>query len=225
SLFDEITIDFSNNAKNEITYQDFENNKRFFLGDCIFTKAIKLLKENKIIENDVFFKITVIKKLPLFSGLGSGSSNVACLFLFLLKNKKIKLNNKVKKTILKISSDLMFFIKQYDCAKVFGYGEKVKKIKLKKEIKVKLFFNNIRCSSKDVFNYFDTNTFNKKNYYLNQFLYFKIIRNKRYKNDLQISAFNLYKDLLVEFEKLKKENNKEIFLSGSGGTFFSILSD
>ncbi|MDE6894449.1 MAG: hypothetical protein K2J02_03685, partial [Malacoplasma sp.] len=83
----------------------------------------------------------------------------------------------------------------------------------------------IRCSSKEVFNYFDNNTLNKKNYYLNRFLYFKIIRNKRYKNDLQISSFNLYKDLLVEFKKLKKENNKEIFLSGSGGTFFSILSD
>ncbi|MDE7112259.1 MAG: hypothetical protein K2N92_01520, partial [Malacoplasma sp.] len=132
---------------------------------------------------------------------------------------------KTKKTILKISSDLMFFIKQYTCAKVFNYGEKVRKVNLKNNIKVKLFFNNIRCSSKEVFDYFDNNTLNKKNYYLNQFLYFKIIRNKNYRNDLQISAFSLYKDLFVEYEKLKKENNKEIFLSGSGGTFFLIQSD
>lgn len=226
SLFDEVFIDFNKDKKDEIYYYDFFNKKRIYIGDCIFVKTIKLLKKNNLIDKNIFFKINILKKLPLFSGLGSGSSNAACLFLFLIKNKKIKFNKKLKKNILKISSDLMFFIKQFDCAKVFGYGQKVKKVNLKNKIKVKLFFNNIRCSSKEVFDYFDNNVTNIKKYCLNQFLYFKIIRNKRYKNDLQTSAFSLYKNLFDEFKKLKKENNnKEIFLSGSGGTFFSILSD
>lgn len=184
---------------------------------------LRTINNQKEINQEVFFDIDILKRIPLSSGVGAGSSNVACLFKFLLKLGKLDLNKKIKKIILKVGSDVMFFVKEYEIAKVWNFGEKVKKIKTNKEIKIKLLFNNIKCETKKVFQYFDINhKKNIKNSYLKQFLYFKINRNDLFKNDLELSSFEVYNELLIELKKLKNKYDKKIYLSGSGGTFFLI---
>lgn len=219
SIFDEVEINFNNESKNEILYVDLNENT-IQIENCIFVKTINYLKEKSIINKNAFFKIKVKKNMPLFSGLGSGSSNVACLFKFLLKQKMIT-NKQINKNILNIGSDVLFFIKDYDAAFVYKYGEKVIKIKNPK-LKIKLFFTDIKCSTKNVFEYFDKNSINNKKYYLKQFLYFKIKRYEMLKNDLQESAYSLYKNLFFKSSELEKKYNKKVFLAGSGGTLFLI---
>lgn len=217
SFFDEVEINYSD--KNNISY--FYNNKRIFIENCIFQKTIKLLKEKSIIDKNIFFEIKVKKNIPIGSGLGGGSSNVACLIEFLVKNKKIKLSKKVKEIILSIGSDVMFFVKKNELSFVYGYGEKTIKI-FKKNISVLLYINPIECLTKKVFNEYE-NINIKTASTLKQLYYFK---NKKYNllvNDLEECCFSVYPELRKIKEKLESENKeKKVFLSGSGSTFFII---
>lgn len=225
NIFDEVTISVSNNNFDSINYFD-KNDKKIEVQNCIFIKTINLLKEQKIIDSKLFFDINVLKRIPISSGVGGGSSNVACFFKYLLITQKVKFNKTLKNIILKVGSDVMFFVKGYELAKVWNYGEKVKKVKLKKKLKIKLFFNDIKCDTKKVFEYYDNNVnrkINVKNNYLNQFLYFKINKSNLLKNDLETSSLKIYSDLVLEMNKIKEKYNKKIHLSGSGGTFFLIF--
>lgn len=68
-----------------------------------------LLRKLKLISG--FYSVDVIKNIPVFSGLGGGTSNAAFILKFLLKDKiKKNIFDKVEKLI---GSDLrLFFIKQ-----------------------------------------------------------------------------------------------------------------
>ena len=89
---------------------------------------LKLLRKLKIISS--YYSVTVIKNIPVFSGLGGGTSNAAFILKFLLKGKITKnVFDKVEKVI---GSDLkLFFHKQ-------GYLENLKTVKAAKK-KQKLF--------------------------------------------------------------------------------------
>ena len=90
--------------------------------------------------------MTIIKNIPVFSGLGGGTSNAAFILKHILKDKITK--NVLDKVEKVIGSDLrLFFYKQ-------GYLENLKTVKSAKK-KYKLFFlllsPNINCSTRDIF--------------------------------------------------------------------------
>ena len=90
--------------------------------------------------------MNVIKNIPVFSGLGGGTSNAASVLKFLLKGKVSK--NILEKVEKLIGSDLrLFFHKQ-------GFLQNLKTIKTIKK-KQKLFFllsrPNIICSTKEIY--------------------------------------------------------------------------
>ena len=90
--------------------------------------------------------MTVIKNVPIFSGLGGGTSNAAFVLKFLLKGRIAKnILNKIEKLI---GSDLrLFFYKQ-------GFLENLKTVKAFKK-KQKLIFMlsrpNINCSTREIY--------------------------------------------------------------------------
>ena len=105
---------------------------------------LKLLRRLRLISN--FYSIIVSKNIPVYGGLGGGTSNAAFILKFLLKKSANKnLLNKVEK---KIGSDLrLFFYKQ-------GFLKNLSSIiELKK--KQKLFFvlihPKIKCSTKRIY--------------------------------------------------------------------------
>lgn len=220
SVYDLIEIETSNDGRNHIIYFDNCGNS-FQLNDCIFQKTINLLKKNKLLEERKFFKIKVTKNIPICSGLGAGSSNAAEFIKYLLDKKIIKMNNKLKKTILKIGSDIFFFLKGFDSALVYGFGNKIKKINFWNK-DVEIIFTNIKCETKKVF---DNMKKKKKIFFvlfLKQFIFFK---NQKYNlliNELEESCFFLYPDLQKIKTSLEYEKDKKAFLSGSGGTLFFI---
>ena len=68
-------------------------------------KVLSVMRKNKII-ND-YYAVKVIKKIPVFAGLGGGTSNAATLLKHLTKKK---LNKKtLDKIINKVGSDLRLF--------------------------------------------------------------------------------------------------------------------
>ena len=107
--------------------------------------TLNLLRKFKVITS--YYSVTIIKNIPVFSGLGGGTSNAAFILKFLLKKKNIDKHilNKFEKLI---GSDLrLFFYKQ-------GFLENLKTVKVIKK-KQKLFFllsrPNINCSTREIF--------------------------------------------------------------------------
>ena len=93
-----------------------------------------------------YYSVDVIKNIPVFSGLGGGTSNAAFILKFLLKDRIAKnIFDKVEKLI---GSDLrLFFYKK-------GFLENLKTIKIIKK-KQKLFFlllhPSINCSTREIY--------------------------------------------------------------------------
>jgi 4-diphosphocytidyl-2-C-methyl-D-erythritol kinase len=106
--------------------------------------TLKLLRKLKLISS--CYSVNISKKIPVFSGLGGGTSNAAYVLKFLLKGKVTK--NILIRSEKKIGSDLrLFFYKQ-------GFLENLKTVKVSQK-KYKLFFllshPNINCSTREIY--------------------------------------------------------------------------
>ncbi|KAI4839802.1 4-diphosphocytidyl-2-C-methyl-D-erythritol kinase [Plasmodium brasilianum] len=79
--------------------------------DNIIIKVLKRYREELSIKDDTRFLVHVNKRIPIFSGVGGGSSNGATLFYFLEKYfyKYLKSNESKNKFLKKIGSDISFF--------------------------------------------------------------------------------------------------------------------
>ena len=105
---------------------------------------LKLLRKLKLISS--CYSVNISKKIPVFSGLGGGTSNAAYVLKFLLKGKVTQ--DILTKSEKKIGSDLrLFFYKQ-------GFLENLKTVKVSQK-KYKLFFllshPNINCSTREIY--------------------------------------------------------------------------
>lgn len=217
SVYDELNIKISG-SEDKITY--FQNDKNIVIENCILKKTLKILREHKILKDDYYFNIEVNKKIPMKAGLGGGSSNAGTFIKYLIDNNL--LNRQIpKKLINTIGSDVMFFVYDFQIAKVMGYGEKIKKINIPNNLEINLIETNVDCSTKEIFKIYDSFKNRPKNSFRKQLKYFK---NKKYNllvNELELSVFKYSPEL----EKIVKSlrNNKEIVhISGSGGTCFKM---
>jgi 4-diphosphocytidyl-2-C-methyl-D-erythritol kinase len=169
---------------------------------------LSLLRKLNIISN--YYSVTVIKNIPVFSGLGGGTSNAAFILKFLLKGKITKnVFDKVEKVI---GSDFrLFFHKQ-------GYLENLKTVKAAKK-KQKLFFllsnPNIKCPTRDI--YFNVKKYSKKT----KFNFKKINTGKKFIK--YISAQNNELQSIVE-KKHPKVKTLLIDISTEKGCYFSRMS-
>jgi len=143
NLCDKIKINKTKKKKDTIIFkgQFFKHIKKF---NNSIVNILKLLRKLKLISS--YYSVTVTKNIPVFSGLGGGTSNAAFILKFLLKRKISK--SILEKTEKVIGSDLRLFLYKQ------GYLEKLKIIKTFKK-KQKLFFllssPNIRCSTREIF--------------------------------------------------------------------------
>ena len=153
SLRDKIKISKISKKKDQIFFKGpfAKNIKRT---DNTIINLLKFLRKIKLISN--YYSIKVIKNIPVFGGLGGGTSNAAFILRHLLKEK---INKKIFYKIEKlIGSDFkLFFYKQ-------GFLENFKTIKVLKK-KQKLIFllsrPNINCSTREI--YSKVTKFSKKN--------------------------------------------------------------
>ena len=90
NLFDEIKIYKSKKDKIKFTGKFSDN---VSLKKNTITDTLSLLRKRGIIDHNTKYNILVKKKIPVFSGLGGGSSNAAFLVKNLIQKKKL-VNNK-----------------------------------------------------------------------------------------------------------------------------------
>jgi 4-diphosphocytidyl-2-C-methyl-D-erythritol kinase len=219
NLSDKIKISKIKEKKDKIFFKgSFVKNIKKSNNSIINT--LNLLRKLKLITS--YYAVTIIKNIPVFSGLGGGTSNAAFILKFLLKKEKIDKNilNKFEKLI---GSDLrLFYHKQ-------GFLKNLKTIKVIKK-KQRLFFllsrPNINCSTRDIFSKVKKYTKKKK------FNYFQINTKKKFinhilaqKNELQLiveKKYPIIKKLLTDISR-----EKGCFfsrMSGSGSVCYGLFN-
>ena len=218
NLFDKIKIRKIDKKKDKVVFfGPFV--KHIKKSNNSITNLLKLLRKLELISG--YYSVNVIKNIPVFSGLGGGTSNAASVLKFLLKGKvSKKILEKVEKLI---GSDLrLFFHKQ-------GFLQNLRTIKTIK--KQKLFFllsrPNIICSTKKIyskvkkyskkkkFNFQKTN--NKKdfiNYILQQ------------NNELQSIVEEKYPSIKILLKDINAEKGCYFSrMSGSGSVCYGLFNN
>ena len=220
NLFDEIKIKKNKSKTDKVKFYG-KFCKKINKNNTI-TKSLYILRKKGFIDQNFKYDIKIKKQIPVFSGLGGGSSNAAYLIKNLVEKKK--LTEKNKSIFSKhIGSDL----------KLFFYSNQIFQKKLYKitniKNKIKLYFILVypflRCSTKEIYsNIRNLNNFKTKTVYSKSSKK-KIIDNlSNEQNSLQgivISKFPIIKKILFELKSLKKCQFSRV--TGSGSACFGVF--
>ena len=101
NLFDRIKIK-KIKASNDIIRFEGKFARNIKKGKNSITDVLAILRERKLISN--YYSILVNKKIPVFAGMGGGTSNAVCLIKYLVKKKISK--NVSRKPIRYFCKDL-----------------------------------------------------------------------------------------------------------------------
>ena len=217
NIFDDIKVKKTNARKDIVKFEGKFATSVQKKNNSI-TNTLQILRKKKIISN--FYSVSVNKKIPVFAGMGGGTSNAACLTNYLSRNQ---INKNLLDTISKkIGSDLiLFFYKQG----ILKNLKKIIKVKKRHKINFLIVYPNIKCSTRYVYskvkkyspkNQISLNNIRNKRRFLNFF------SNK--KNDLQSIVEKRYpkiKKLILEIKQ-----NKGCYFSrmtGSGSACYGVF--
>ena len=217
NLSDKIKINLIKKKKDKIIFKG-QFNKNIKKTNNSVINILKLLRKLKLISS--YYSIVITKNIPVFSGLGGGTSNATSILKFLLKkNINEKILSQAESTI---GSDLrLFFYHQ-------GFVENLKNIKVAKK-KHKLFFllsrPNINCATKEV--YSKVTMYSKKK----KIVFNKINTKKKFlnyissnKNELQSIVEKKHPTLKILLADINKQ--KGCFfsrMSGSGSVCYGLF--
>ena len=218
NLFDKIKIRKIDKKKDKVVFfGPFV--KHIKKSNNSITNLLKLLRKLELISG--YYSVKVTKNIPVFSGLGGGTSNAASVLKFLLKGKvSKKILEKVEKLI---GSDLrLFFHKQ-------GFLQNLRTIKTIK--KQKLFFllsrPNIICSTKKIYSKvkkyskkkkFNFQKMNNKKGFINYIL--------EQNNELQSIVEEEYPSIKILLKDINTEKGCHFSrMSGSGSVCYGLFNN
>ena len=143
NLFDDIKIK-KIDKQNDVVKFYGKFAKQVKKNDNSIKDVLNILRKKKIISN--FYSISVNKRIPVFSGLGGGTSNAVYLINYLTKNK-------INKNLLnifnkKIGSDLKLFFHKQGLLKNL---KEIVNIKKRHKLYLLLVYPNIKCSTRYVY--------------------------------------------------------------------------
>ena len=143
NLSDKIIINKTKKKKDKILFKGFFS-KNIKKSNNSVVNLLKLLRKLRLISS--YYSLTIVKNIPVFSGLGGGTSNAAFILKFLLKNRiTTNILNKAEKLI---GSDLrLFFYKQAFLENL----RNLKDVKKKNRLIFLLSYPNINCSSREIY--------------------------------------------------------------------------
>ena len=167
------------------------------------------------------FAIHVVKNIPVGSGLGGGSSNVAEIIKYLIRSDL--LDNSISTEIARdLGSDIEFFIGE-GSALISGKGNVDQRLKINSDKHFLIVFPNVQNSTKEIFN-------KHSNLSGEQFSYNKDINLdgilKGTSNELEKTALLANKEMTKVREYLDNDINcKYERMTGSGSAYFAVYED
>ena len=220
-LHDQIIIKNISKKKDEVKFigkfkKNINNTKNSI------TKSLRILRKYNLLNKKNRYKIIINKKIPVFAGLGGGTSNAAFLIKYFLKKK---VNEKILQIFEKeIGSDFRLFFHRH------SFQKKLKKIqgfKKKYNCYFVLIYPNINCSTKKIYSKVkkfniaiknDISKIQSKSKYL-QFL-------QKEKNDLQSVVEEKYPKIKKILDLIKIQKNTLFSrMTGSGSVCFGMFLD
>jgi len=216
-LFDQIKIKKIKARKDKVKFKG-QFSKYIQKTNNSIIDSLKILRERNLISD--YYSVLVNKKIPVFSGMGGGTSNAFCLIKYLTRNKI----NKDLLSILdkKIGSDLkLFFYKQGFLKNL----ETINDFQRKYRLYFLLAYPNIKCSTKYVYSKVKKYTSKSKHNFSKindkiKFIDFLINKN----NDLQSIVENKYpiiKKLIIEIGE--KKGCYFSRMTGSGSVCYGVF--
>ena len=167
------------------------------------------------------FAINITKNIPIGSGLGGGSSNIAEIIKYLIK---INLLDKSKSCEIarSLGSDIEFFLEDYS-AMISGRGEVIQRLKIMSNEDILIVFPNIQNSTKDIFcNH--SKISGKKLIHEDIINLNKILSSTS--NDLESTALTMNTEMYHVKEFLTNDKNcKFERMTGSGSAYFGVYED
>ena len=181
---------------------------------------LKKLRKLSLISN--YYSITITKNIPVFGGLGGGSSNAAFILKFLMKDKiNNDLLNKLRSII---GTDFKLFFKKQAFLKNL---KTIINLKKNQKLYFLLVQPKIRCSTKEI--YSKVRKFSKKERFNKNIAnsrksFFSYVSKSR--NDLQFIVERKHPQIKKILTNIK--NEKGCFLSrmtGSGSVCYGLFND
>ena len=174
------------------------------------------------------FIIKVHKEIPIYAGMGGGSSNAAAALKAFRKFGKIKMEEQEEINFcLKLGADVPFCVKNVP-AHVEGIGERVTPIKVKKQYDVLVIKPKQGLSTKLVFE--ESDKFELKHGNVNDVI--KALETgdddllaKSMFNSLEEVSMKLCPEVKEVKDMLKKDGFKCVLMTGSGSCVFALTTN
>lgn len=222
NLYDLISIQFLKDIDNDIKIICDDTNVPLDENNLVY-KVIQKFK--KVFSLNFSCVVKIKKHIPVFSGLGGGSSDASATLDILDRHFKTKMNIMQKRNFLQsITSDGPYMVTS-SFARVKGVGEKISLINSKFKGKVLLIKPHSGCSTKEVYGTLDYKNMihpniNKVEEALKQNDF--DLLSKSLGNSLQNSACKLNADISDILDKMKACGFEIVCMTGSGSACFAI---
>ena len=215
NLFDEISIKKS--TKDIIIFKGKFKNKINLKKNSV-VETLQLLRKFKILKN--FYKFIIKKNIPVYAGLGGGTSNSASIVKYFSKKK---LNEKlITSCEKKIGSDFRLFLNNSSFQKNLG---KVFKVKNKIQSPIMLVYPFINCKTKIIYKAVKNFNLPSGSHYLQKINKKKFIETiKKDQNDLQKVVEKKYTIISPLLKYINKQEGC-IFsrMTGSGSACYGVF--
>ena len=188
--------------------------------DNTVIKTLNGLRSKKFIKGN--YKIIIRKNIPVFSGLGGGTSNAYTIVKYFLKKN---INGKIIRYFENIiGSDFRLFMNK-QC-----YQQSLKKvIKFKKNFSfyILIIYPKYKCSTKNIYSKVkNIKTYRKKKYFTSKskIKFIKLMKNER--NDLQKIVVKKYPVINEVINLIAKQNGCYFSrITGSGSCCFGLFKN
>jgi 4-diphosphocytidyl-2-C-methyl-D-erythritol kinase len=219
-LYDQINLKKINKNKDRIKFIGHFK-KNINKNTNTISKSLFLLRKYNLIDEKKY-QITVNKKIPVFAGLGGGTSNAVFLIKHFLKNK---ISDKMLKIFEEgIGSDFRLFLSNHSFQKSL---KKILKFKKKYVFNFVLVYPDISSSTKEVYSRvkkFSLPLKDDLSKIESKSIYIKFIKNEN--NDLQKIVEKKHKKILKILDLIKTQKNCLFSrMTGSGSVCFGAFSN
>jgi len=221
NLHDQIVIKKINGQKDKFKFTGkFKKNIKLENNSAL--KSLYFLRKKNIINNRSKYEIKIKKNIPVFSGLGGGSSNAATIIKYFYKKRKI-IDNDINYFARYLGSDFKIFFKSNKI--IQENFLKIKNFNFKHNFYLLIVYPFKKSSTKDIYSKFRKYEKIKKLNIFNRISKLKMVdKLKSETNSLEsviISRFPIIKKVLKELSLLKKCEFSRI--TGSGSACFGLF--
>ena len=221
NLHDQIVIKKINGQKDKFKFTGkFKKNIKLENNSAL--KSVYFLRKKNIINNRPKYEIKIKKNIPVFSGLGGGSSNAATIIKYFYKKRKI-IDNDINYFARYLGSDFKIFFKSNKI--IQENFLKIENLKFKHNFYLLIVYPFKKSSTKDIYSKLRKYEKIKKLNIFNRISKLKMVdKLKSETNSLEsviISRFPIIKKVLKELSLLKKCEFSRI--TGSGSACFGLF--